>query len=337
MRYLHAFLVFILIGLIPATASSQTQVSVSGKISGLPNVLPPGQSYFLGYKGGVNLGVVSTPIRPDGTFQISGILPGTYTGVIIPDLLPVTQFDFTVPATSSPSAIQIQLPPIKEIKAIVKVEGTSPSQPEFRFSWRESASAPFLASDVAVSARRQPDGTYKILLPEGTRSFAIAAQDFAVATALYGEADIRSGRMTVSQSDTAELQLTLRPLPGCNGCSVGGISASAPAPPATQTTGSSSPVRISEDAQAANLIFKPAPPYPPLALTARIEGKVILNATINADGSIKNLSVITSSNPLLVPGVIDAVKNWKYKPTLLNGQPVEVLTTITVNFALGQP
>jgi protein TonB len=72
-------------------------------------------------------------------------------------------------------------------------------------------------------------------------------------------------------------------------------------------------------------------------LTARIEGKVILNATINADGSIKNLSVITSSNPLLVPGVIDAVKNWKYKPTLLNGQPVEVLTTITVNFALGQP
>jgi len=44
-----------------------------------------------------------------------------------------------------------------------------------------------------------------------------------------------------------------------------------------------------------------------------------------------------SSSPLLVPGVIDTVKNWKYKPTVLNGQPVEVLTTITVNFPLGQP
>ena len=143
--------------------------------------------------------------------------------------------------------------------------------------------------------------------------------------------------MTVLQSDTADLQLTLRPQPGCNGCTVGGISSFKVTPPTNQTTGASSQVRISEDVQAANLIFNPAPPYPPLALTARVEGKVILNATINADGSIKNLAVITSASPMLVPGVIDTVKNWKYKPTILNGQSVEVLTTITVIFALGPP
>ena len=335
MRNLRALLAFISLFLIPFPATSQTQVSVSGRVSGLPDALPPGQSYFLGYKGGAISAFVSTPIRPDGSFLISGITPGTYTGTIIPDL-PIALFEFTVPSTSSPSGIQIQLPPLREIKAVVSIEGAAQTTPEFSFSWREPASAPFLTGPGMVSAKRQPDGTYKILLPEGTRAFTIVSQDFMVQSALYGTADIRNAGTTISRSDTAELHLTLRPNPGCNGCVVGGIS-TALAPPAVQTAGASSPIRISGDVQAGNVIFNPAPPYPPLALTARIEGKVILNATINTDGSIKNLSLITSSNPLLLPGVIDTVRTWKYKPTVLNGQPVEVLTTITVNFALGQP
>ena len=59
-------------------------------------------------------------------------------------------------------------------------------------------------------------------------------------------------------------------------------------------------------------------------------------ATIAEDGTIKDLKVISSSNPLLVTGVLDTVKTWKYKPTLLNKEPVEVITTITVNFTLGR-
>lgn len=61
-----------------------------------------------------------------------------------------------------------------------------------------------------------------------------------------------------------------------------------------------------------------------------------MSATIAEDGTIKDLKVITSSNPLLLTGVLDTVRTWKYKPTLLNGQPVEVITTITVNFTLGR-
>ena len=84
------------------------------------------------------------------------------------------------------------------------------------------------------------------------------------------------------------------------------------------------------------MISSPKPAYPSLARTARIEGSVILSATIAEDGSIKDLKVITSSNPLLLTGVLETVRTWKYKPTLLNKEPVEVITTITVNFTLGR-
>ena len=77
------------------------------------------------------------------------------------------------------------------------------------------------------------------------------------------------------------------------------------------------------------------PVYPPLAKQARIQGVVLLEAVISKDGAIDNLRVI-SGHPLLTQAAIDAVKQWRYKPTLLNGEPVEVVTTITVNFAFSQ-
>jgi protein TonB len=75
------------------------------------------------------------------------------------------------------------------------------------------------------------------------------------------------------------------------------------------------------------------PVYPPLARQARISGTVVLRAVIGKDGSIQNLSLV-SGHPMLAPAAIDAVKQWKYKPYLLNGEPVEVDTEIQVNFTL---
>jgi protein TonB len=66
-----------------------------------------------------------------------------------------------------------------------------------------------------------------------------------------------------------------------------------------------------------------------------VEGAVIMQALITEDGSIKDLKIVSLSNPLLGTGVIETVKTWKYKPTLLSGEPVEVITTITINFSLG--
>jgi len=92
-------------------------------------------------------------------------------------------------------------------------------------------------------------------------------------------------------------------------------------------------VRVSGGVVEGNLIHKVVPLYPPLAKTARIQGTVVLHAIISKQGNVENLNVI-SGHPMLVQGALDAVKQWKYKPYILNGEPVEVETTVTVNFNL---
>src|SRR5271165_817261 len=92
-------------------------------------------------------------------------------------------------------------------------------------------------------------------------------------------------------------------------------------------------VRISQGVTKGLLIHRVEPTYPPLARAARVQGEVILSAVIDVNGSIQNLQLV-SGHPMLVPSAIAAVKQWRYKPYLLNGQPVEVETQITVIFSL---
>ena len=92
-------------------------------------------------------------------------------------------------------------------------------------------------------------------------------------------------------------------------------------------------VRISQGVTKGLLVQKIEPQYPPLARAARVQGDVVLSAVIDTNGQITNLQLV-SGHPMLVPAAIAAVKQWRYKPYLLNGQPVEVETTITVIFSL---
>ena len=92
-------------------------------------------------------------------------------------------------------------------------------------------------------------------------------------------------------------------------------------------------VRISQGVTNGLLIHKVEPPYPTIAKAARIQGDVVLKAIIDKEGNIVNLQLM-SGHPMLVPAALDAVRQWHYRPYLLNGQPVEVETTITVIFAL---
>jgi periplasmic protein TonB len=84
-----------------------------------------------------------------------------------------------------------------------------------------------------------------------------------------------------------------------------------------------------------SLIYRVEPIYPPLAKQARIQGAVVLAALIGRDGIIENLQVI-SGHPMLMAAAKDAVKQWRYRPYVLNGEPVVVETTITVNFVLSR-
>ncbi len=127
---------------------------------------------------------------------------------------------------------------------------------------------------------------------------------------------------------------------GTVGGVIGGIISNAPIvapppppPPVKKVKATPKRIRVGGSVQKARLAKRVPPVYPALARQARIQGTVKLTAIIARDGSIQKLEV-GSGHPLLVPSALDAVKQWRYKPTLLNGEAVEVVTQIDVIFKL---
>ncbi len=116
---------------------------------------------------------------------------------------------------------------------------------------------------------------------------------------------------------------------GVLGGILGGTGSNTPPPPKETPKR----IRVGGQVQQARLIRKVTPLFPPLARQARIQGTVRLQAVIAKDGSIQELQVL-SGHPLLVQAALDAVRQWRYQPTLLNGEPVEVVTTVDVVFTL---
>lgn len=109
----------------------------------------------------------------------------------------------------------------------------------------------------------------------------------------------------------------------------------APPPPKPVAAPEQKPVRVGGNVMEARLVKRVMPVYPPLARQARISGTVRLEGVIARDGHIVNLQV-HSGHPLLIATAVDAVRQWVYKPTLLNNEPVEVIAPIEVHFMLGQ-
>jgi len=122
---------------------------------------------------------------------------------------------------------------------------------------------------------------------------------------------------------------------GVPGGAIGGVLGSVinSTPTAVPKVATPQRVRVSQGVSQGLLIHQVKPSYPPLARQARIQGTVVLQAVIGKDGSIQNLKVV-SGHPMLAPAALEAVKQWRYKPYYLNGEPVEVDTTINVNFTL---
>jgi TonB family protein len=112
----------------------------------------------------------------------------------------------------------------------------------------------------------------------------------------------------------------------------------AKAPPASPPDTRSGPprrIRVGGNVQATKLIQQVQPIYPEQAQVRGIQGTVLIEAVIFKDGSIGTMRVLNKlADPELVDAAVEAVKNWRYEPTLLNGQPIEIVTTITVNFRL---
>jgi len=116
---------------------------------------------------------------------------------------------------------------------------------------------------------------------------------------------------------------------GVVGGVVGGLPEAPPPPPPAPTQ----PIRVGGNIKQPTKTKDVKPFYPPIAQSARVQGVVIIEATIGPDGRVKEAKVLRSI-PLLDQAALDAVKQWQFTPTLLNGVPVPVIMTVTVNFTL---
>jgi periplasmic protein TonB len=108
-----------------------------------------------------------------------------------------------------------------------------------------------------------------------------------------------------------------------------------PPPPGDPDQNKKKRISVGGAVQQAMLTHRVEPGYPPLARQLRVSGQVHLRAIISTDGSIESLQVM-DGHPLLVQSALDAVRQWHYQPTKLDGQPVEVETIITIVYALNQ-
>ena len=126
---------------------------------------------------------------------------------------------------------------------------------------------------------------------------------------------------------------TAEPIALNGGGSLPGFGIAEPAPPAAPAASTTAPVRASTGVRAPRKVSTVDPVYPAAARAARIEGIVIIEATIDTEGRVQSTTVLKSI-PLLDRAAMDAVRQWRFTPTLLNGAAVSVILTVTVNFSL---
>jgi protein TonB len=97
--------------------------------------------------------------------------------------------------------------------------------------------------------------------------------------------------------------------------------------------GSTAPMRVSPGVTAGNIVTRVPPKYPQAAKEARVQGAVVLSVTIGKDGAVKEIGILSGPD-VLQQSAVDAVGQWTYRPMMLNGAPVEVVTEVTVNYTL---
>jgi len=146
------------------------------------------------------------------------------------------------------------------------------------------------------------------------------------------------GDVTVARKSEAPANDAIEPppsIPGAMPNTSANLGAIAKDVPVAVPTLTQQKLRVSSGVAQAQLTHKVSPQYPPEAFQSRVHGTVVLQALIGKDGAVKNVKVV-SGPPMLVKSATEAVKQWRYKPFTLNGEPVEADTQINVNFSLGQ-
>ena len=296
-------------------------VKFSGRVNGLA-ALPTAKSFRISLSGQLVLDPLDVPVQPDGTFEFARVLPGSYTATFFP-ALPFPSTPVTVP-NQDMTSFNINIPPMKEVRGVVS--NHNGSSLTLRVNWSEPLASGFGSGNVAVSTSTAADGQFTLVLPEGQRRVTLNVPAHTVQSFTYGTVDLLKESLKISASDTDELHATVTPVGNVRIIATG-VPPPPPPPPPPQRV-----IRIDPEVAKASLISSVAPVSPPLAVAARIQGVVILQIQITTGGEVTDITVLTG-HPLLNEAAVQAVRQWRYQPQMVSGQPIAAITTVTVNFA----
>ena len=331
-------------------------VKVSGRVTNL------GSNRTLTLTG-PNVDQIQLTVNPDGTFEIPQALPGTYqirpnisslTGPSSPLTLSLAmQSTSVVIPNQDTTNLVISLPPTRDVPGIVV--NTSGAGVQGRLTLNYSQTIGTSSGSGGRTFATQPDGRFTLEIPDGSDvRLTLTVPGYTVKSATYGTTDLMRENMRVTSKDTAELRVVLDTTSTtiAGGGVVGGVAGSTftstiaavtapppppPPPPPTPLQAPSSSTtainRISEAVAKPNLVSSVPPTYPASASAARVEGIVVLQVEISIEGRVQNVTVM-SGHALLNDAAVQAVRQWSYKPFVLNGQTIPVTTTATVNFTL---
>jgi len=338
-------------------------VKVSGRVTN------PGSTRTL-ILTGPNVDQIQLTVNPDGTFEIPQVLPGQYqvrpNPITVPSVpsirLLATQSISVVIPNQDTTNLVIPMPLMKVVQGIVVNNSGAAVQGRFSLSYQQNS--PTSSSSGSTSITTPSDGKFTLeVSPDSDVHISVSAPGYPTKSLTYGATDLMRDNMKVAMTDTADLRVgldTIATAIGVGGAvvgSIGGVVGGVPGgvltsslgrtviapppppPPPPQPTPpiqAASPAnvnRVSSEVAQSNIASSVAPIYPPLARTARIQGSVVLQFEISIEGRVQNISVV-SGNPLLTAAALDAVRQWTYKPFVLNGQTIPVYTTATVNFTL---
>ncbi len=223
-------------------------------------------------------------------------------------------------------------------------QGVAPAAPKLATGGSQSVTvaAPRSVAQGAAAPRLQAQSSVSTpaTFPAIVKSIQFAGVSADAEQELRNRLGVREGD-TVNQSDMANAKRAAQSVDGhfvtnysLTSAPGGGSEVALLVRVAAQAAAPVTGVKMASGAQASQCVTCPPPVYPPIAKQARIQGAVVLEATIGPDGTVQRIQVVSSPSPLLTPAAIDAVKEWVYQPTLLNNAPVAVSTAVTVNFSL---
>jgi len=324
-------------------------VKVSGRVTNL------GSNRTLTLTG-PNVDQIQVTLNPDGTFEIPQALPGTYQ--VRPNLTATTpplvfQSGSVVIPSQDTTNLVISLPLTRDVPGIVVNNSGAGMQGRLSMSYSQTSGTGSTSGSRTIGT--QADGKFSLEVPDGSDvRLTLSVPGYTVKSATYGTTDLMRENMRVTAKDTAEIRVVLdttssiMPGGGVNGGGgvLGGIVTSTlsagaappppppPPPPALTVASSTAEInRISEAVAKPNLVSSAPPSYPALAMAARVQGTVVLQVEISTEGRVQNIRPL-SGHALLNEAAIQAVRQWTYKPFVLNGQTIPVTTTATVNFTL---